>query len=43
MQRKATIWILGAFHTLLSPGVEAIIRLLPIHLHLYLQKLSGRF
>jgi len=41
IQRRAAIWILGAFHTLPSPGVKAIAGLLPIDLHL--QKLSGRF
>jgi len=41
MQRRAAIWILGAFHTLPSPGVKAIAGFLPIDLHL--QKLSGRF
>jgi len=41
IQRRAAIWILGAFHTLPSPGVETIAGLLPIQL--YLQKLSGRF
>jgi len=40
MQRKATIWILDAFCTLLSFGIEAIADLIPIHLHL--QKLSSR-
>ena len=41
MQRRATIWVLGAFCTLLSLGIEAIAELLLIHLHL--QKPSGRF
>ena len=40
MQRRATIWILGAFHTSPSFGIEAIAGLIPIKLHL--QKLSGR-
>ena len=40
MQRKATIWILGAFKTSLLLGIEAIARLTPIKLHLW--KLGGR-
>ena len=40
MQRRATIWILDAFQTLPSFGIEAITGLIPVHLHL--QKLSGR-
>jgi len=40
MQRRAAIWILGAFHILSSFGIKAIIGLIPIHL--YLQKLSSR-
>lgn len=40
MQRRATIWILGAFQTLPSFGIETIVGLISIHLHL--QKLSGR-
>jgi len=40
MQKRATIWILGAFKTFSSFGIEAIIDLIPINLHL--QKLSGR-
>ena len=40
MQRRATIWILDAFQTLPSFGIEAIAGLIPVHLHL--QKLSGR-
>ena len=34
MQRKATLWILGVFHTSLTGGVEAIAGIIPIHLHL---------
>jgi len=41
MQRRAVLWILGAFHTSPSTGIEAIAGLIPIHLHL--QKLNGRF
>ena len=40
MQRRAMIWILGAFKTSPSYGIEAITGLIPIKLHL--QKLSGR-
>jgi len=40
MQRRAIIWILGAFKTSPSFGIEAIVGLIPIKLHL--QKLSGR-
>ena len=40
MQRKVAIWILGAFKTSLSEGMEAIVGLIPIKL--YLQKLGGR-
>jgi len=40
MQRRAAIWILGAFKTSLSFGIETIARLIPINL--YLQKLGGR-
>jgi len=40
MQRRATIWILGAFKTFLSFGIEAIAKLIPINFHL--QKLGGR-
>jgi len=40
MQRRATIWILGAFKMSLSFSVEAIAGLISINLHL--QKLSGR-
>jgi len=41
MQRRAVIWILRMFHTLLSLGIKAIAGLIPIHLHL--QKLSSIF
>jgi len=40
MQRRAAIWILGAFKTSPTFGIEAIVGLIPINL--YLQKLSGR-
>jgi len=40
MQRRAAIWILGAFKTSLSYGIEAIAELVPIKLHL--QKLGRR-
>ena len=40
MQRWAMIWILGAFKTSPSFGVEAIAGLIPIKLHL--QKLGER-
>ena len=40
MQRRAAIWILGAFKTFPSFGIEAIAGLMPINL--YLQKLGGR-
>ena len=40
IQRRATIWILGAFKLFLSFGIKAIADLIPINLHL--QKLSGR-
>jgi len=40
MKRRVVIWILGAFKTSLSYGIEAIARLVPIKLHL--QKLGGR-
>ena len=40
MQRGAAIWILGAFKTSPSYGIEAIAGLIPIKLHL--QKLGGR-
>ena len=34
MQRKAALWILGAFHTSLTGGLEALAGLIPIQLHL---------
>ena len=40
MQRRVAIWILGAFKTSPSYGIEAIAGLIPIKLHL--QKLGGR-
>ena len=40
MQQRATIWILGTFHTSPSSDIETITGLVPIKLHL--QKLSGR-
>jgi len=40
MQRRATIWILGAFKTSSIEGIEAIADLIPIKLHF--QKLMGR-
>ena len=40
MQRRAATWILGIFCTLPSFSIEAIMGLIPIHLHL--QKLSSR-
>ena len=40
MQRKAAIWILGAFKTSPSFSIKAIVELIPINLHL--QKLGGR-
>ena len=40
MQRRATIWILGAFRTLPVEGLEAITGLIPIKFHL--QKLASR-
>jgi len=40
MQRRVALWILRAFHTSFSLGIEAITGLISIHL--YLQKLSGR-
>jgi len=41
IQHRAAIWILGAFHTSFSLGIEAITGLIPIYLHL--QKLGSRF
>ena len=40
MQRRAAIWILGAFKTSPMLSIEVIMRLIPIKLHL--QKLGGR-
>ena len=40
MQRRAAIWILGAFKTFSLFSIEAIVGLMPINLHL--QKLGGR-
>ena len=40
MQRRATIWILGAFKTLPTEGIEAITGVIPIKY--YLQKLVSR-
>jgi len=40
MQRRAAIWILGAFKTFLSEGIEAIAGIIPIRFHL--QKLARR-
>jgi len=41
MQRRATIWILGAFKTSPTEGIEAIAGIIPIKF--YLQKLARRF
>jgi len=40
MQRRAALWITGAFRTSPSEGIEAIADLIPIILHLH--KLNGR-
>lgn len=40
MQRRAALWITGAFRTSPTWGIEAIAGLIPIHLHL--NKLGGR-
>jgi len=40
MQRRAALWITGAFRTSPSEGIEAIAGLIPIMLHL--RKLNGR-
>ena len=40
MQRRATIWILGAFRTSPTSGIEAIAGLIPIKFHLH--KLTSR-
>jgi len=34
MQRRAAIWIVGAFKTLLTEGIEAITGIIPIKFHL---------
>ena len=41
MQRRAAIWILGAFKTSPSEGIETIAGIIPIKFHL--QKLTERF
>ena len=41
MQRKAALWILGAFCTSSTGGIEALAGLIPIHLHL--KKLVKQF
>jgi len=41
MQRRAAIWILGAFKTLPSEGIKAITGIIPIKF--YLQKLAEKF
>jgi len=40
MQRRAVIWILGAFKTLPSEGIEAIAGIIPMKFHL--QKIAKR-
>jgi len=40
MQRKAALWITGAFRTSPTGGTEALAGLIPIHLHL--RKLADR-
>ena len=40
MQRRAAIWILGAFKTLPSMGIKAIARIITIKFHL--QKIARR-
>ena len=40
MQRRAAIWILGAFKTLPTKGIEAIVGIIPIKF--YFQKLASR-
>jgi len=40
MQRRAVLWITGAFRMSPTEGIEAIAGLVPIHLHL--RKLNGR-
>ncbi len=41
MQRKAAIWVTGAFRTSPTGGVQAIAGLLPIHLHIREAVLAG--
>ena len=41
MQRRATLWIVRAFCTLPTSGIEAIASLISIYLHI--QKLNNRF
>ena len=41
MQYKATLWILGAFHTSPTGRIEALAGFIPIHLHL--KKLVKQF
>ena len=41
MQRRAAIWILGAFKMSPSEGIKAIMGIIPIKFHL--QKLTERF
>ena len=41
MQKRVILWILGAFYTTPTFGIEAIARLISIHLHI--QKLNGEF
>jgi len=41
MQRKTALWILGAFRTFPTGGIEALAGLIPIHLHL--KKLAKQF
>ena len=40
MQRRAAIWILGAFKISLMEGIEAIAEIIPIRFHL--QKITRR-
>jgi len=40
MQRKAGLWITGAFSTSPTGGIESLAGLIPVHLHL--QKMAGR-
>jgi len=41
MQCKAALWILGAFYTSPTGEIEALVSLIPIHLHL--KKLTKQF